>query len=150
MKLEVFRFGFGSDSTLGKLYIDGEFHCFTLEDERRKVKKPAETCIPHGNYVVTFRTEGGFHAKYEKAHPDMHEGMLWIRDVPGFEYILIHQGNTDEDTAGCLLVGARAMVTLDGEFNIQDSRIAYRHVYPLVSAALLAGEPVTIAIREAA
>lgn len=150
MKLELVRYGFGVDSTLGKLSIDGTFACFTLEDERRVKKVKGETAIPHGNYVVTFRVEGGFHARYQKAHPDIHEGMLWIRDVPGFEYILIHQGNTDDDTAGCVLVGARAMVTLDGEFNLQDSRIAYRHVYPKVAAALLRGEPVTIGIRELA
>ena len=35
----------------------------------------------------------------------MHKGMLWVRDVPGFEYILIHTGNTDEHTSGCLIVG---------------------------------------------
>ena len=41
----------------------------------------------------------------QSKYGDMHKGMLWVRDIPGFEYILIHTGNTDEHTSGCLLVG---------------------------------------------
>jgi hypothetical protein len=73
--------------------------------KHRDVKVKGETRIPAGRYQVTLRTEGGFHSKYSEKYGEMHKGMLWVRDVPGFEYILIHTGNTDEHTAGCLLVG---------------------------------------------
>ena len=64
-----------------------------------------ETCIPEGEYEIKLRTVGGFNERYTKKYPTMHRGMLWLQDVPGFEYILIHQGNTDEHTSGCLIVG---------------------------------------------
>ena len=100
MKLQVVRTQFGLDATNGLLFIDGKFECFTLEDQYQAVKIAAETAIPEGTYKITLRTTGGFDMKYRKRF-SFHKGMLWIRDVPGFEYILIHTGNTDEHTAGC-------------------------------------------------
>ena len=109
MKLEVIRFNKGKDSTNGILFDisnrERKFLCYTLEDESRAKKVPGETCIPEGEYCLGFRTEGGFDAKYAHRFADMHMGMLEVCDVPNFKYILIHCGNTDEDTAGCLLVG---------------------------------------------
>ena len=109
MQLEVVRFSSERDSTNGLLFdITGEcrnFLSYTLEDEYRKEKVMHETRIPAGTYKVTLRTVGGFHAKYTERYGEMHKGMLWVCDVPGFEYILIHTGNTDEHTSGCLLVG---------------------------------------------
>mgnify|MGYP003659307199 FL=1 len=109
MKLEVLRFSSDSDSTLGVLFDttnERKFLCFTLEDEFREIKISGETRIPAGTYNVTLRTEGGFNQRYnDKFGTDFNKGMLWVRDVPGFEYILIHIGNTDDNTEGCLLVG---------------------------------------------
>ena len=108
MKLEVLRFSSGKDSTSGILFDvtkGREFLCYTLEDEKREEKKMGETRIPAGTYDLSLRMVGGFHKKYSKRFGDSHRGMLHITNVPGFEYILIHCGNTDEHTAGCLLVG---------------------------------------------
>ena len=109
MKLKVLRFSSQEDSTSGLLFLERngklEFLCYTLEDEYRDTKKYAETRIPAGKYNITLREEGGYHAKYSKRFSDIHKGMLWVRHVPNFEYILIHCGNTDEQTAGCLLLG---------------------------------------------
>ena len=69
----------------------------------------------------------------------MHRGMLHVQDVPGFQYILIHIGNTDEDTAGCLLVGEQA-VTSKGEMRVNLSGNAYKEFYPLVVDAAEAGD----------
>ena len=71
--------------------------------------------------------------------------MLWIQDVPGFEYILIHQGNTDEHTSGCLIVG-NTQQDLDVNFNgmVGSSADAYQKLYKKVSAAILKGDKVTI------
>ena len=57
-----------------------------------------------------------------------------IRDVPNFDWILIHCGNTDEDTAGCLLVGSQAL-TEPGDMKIINSTIAYKRFYPMVIEA---------------
>src|SRR6056300_888421 len=108
MELEVLRFSSQKDSTNGILFDVTEgrkFLSYTLEDEYRKEKVAGETRIPAGTYKITLRTTGGFHGRYEKKYGAMHKGMLWVRDVPGFEYILIHTGNTDEHTSGCLLTG---------------------------------------------
>ena len=108
MKLQVLRFSSESDSTNGLLLdvTDGvNFLAYTLEDEYRKHKRSKETRIPAGTYEIKLRNEGGFHQRYSKKYSSIHRGMLHIIDVPGFEYILIHVGNSDEHTAGCLLVG---------------------------------------------
>ena len=105
MKLTVVRTQFGTDATNGILLIDGIFECFTLEDQYQAVKVMHETCIPEGTYDIEFRKTGGFHAKYSERYKNAHYGMLHIQDVPNFTYILIHTGNTDEHTSGCLIVG---------------------------------------------
>lgn len=149
MKLEVLRFSSGKDSTSGALFsvVEGvkTFLCYTLEDEYRDNKVYSETRIPAGIYEIRFRTVGGFHAKYSKRFQDIHKGMLHIVNVPGFDYILIHCGNTDEHTAGCLLVGDTQnnnMVEEDGF--IGRSTAAYKRIYPKIAKALEQGEEVTI------
>lgn len=148
MKLRLLRDTAGKDSTPGTLYVNGVKQCKTLEDEPRVKKVAGETRIPAGHYVITLRTVGSFNERYAKTFGDIHHGMLWIRDVPGFEYILIHCGNNDSDTAGCLLVGSM-LVHKDGEWELRDSKVAYRKFYPPVAAALIAGEPVTIVVEDA-
>jgi hypothetical protein len=64
--------------------------------------------------------------------------MLQILDVPGFEYILIHCGNTDKDTAGCLLVGEGAITTY-GNMMITQSVAAYKRLYSDVIFAAMSG-----------
>ena len=149
MKLEVLRFSSQKDSTSGALFDvtngDRKFMCYTLEDEKRDEKIYGETRIPAGTYRVTLRTEGGFHKKYAHRFQDIHRGMLWVRDVPGFEFILIHCGNTDEHTAGCLLVGeTQSSNVKEGNGFIGRSTQAYFDIYPSIAGALEAGEEVTI------
>ena len=104
MKLQVVRTQFGTDATNGLLFVNGLFECYTLEDQYQAVKVMHETCIPEGTYDIKFRTVGGFHEKYKKRYGADHYGMLHLQDVPNFTYILIHAGNTDEHTSGCLIV----------------------------------------------
>jgi hypothetical protein len=148
MKLKVLRFSSQKDSTNGLLFdaTDGDkFLCYTLEDEARAIKVKAETRIPAGVYKILFRTEGGFHAKYTNRYGSMHKGMLHIQDVPNFEYILIHTGNTDEHTAGCLILGdsQENNITTENGF-IGKSTTSYKRVYPKIAKALEKGEEVTI------
>lgn len=80
--------------TVGRLYADGRYVCDTLEDEVREVKVAGRTAIPAGRYRVVVNVSPKFGRELPR-----------LLDVPGFEGILIHRGNTPEDTAGCILVG---------------------------------------------
>ena len=145
MKLQVVRTQFGTDATNGLLFIDGIFECYTLEDQYQAVKVMHETCIPEGTYDIEFRKTGGFHAKYSERYKKAHYGMLHVQDVPNFTYILIHTGNTDEHTSGCLIVGETQQdleVSKDGF--IGSSTVAYKKMYAKVAGQLLQGKKVTI------
>lgn len=151
MKLEVLRISSQKDSTNGILFdVTGgqrKFLCYTLEDEFRPLEQKVmgETRIPAGTYKMTLRTVGGFHGRYKARYGDMHKGMLWVRNVPGFEYILIHAGNTDEHTAGCLLVGDTQNENIKkSDGFIGSSRTAYERIYPPIADALESGKTVTI------
>ena len=75
----------------------------------------------------------------------MHKGMLWVREVPNFEYILIHTGNTDEHTAGCLLLGNSQQANFGSSNGFVGSSVdAYKRVYPAIAAELESGKEVTI------
>ena len=148
MKLQVLRISSEKDSTSGLLFdvTNGrKFLCYTLEDEYREEKIMGETRIPSGTYEVVLRKSGGFHNKYVKRYGEMHIGMLHIINVPGFEYILIHTGNTDEHTAGCLLLGdtqTNNQIAKDGF--IGSSGQAYKRLYPKIVKALEKGDCVKI------
>ena len=151
MKLKLVRISSQADSTNGILYIDDEFACYTLEDEQRKIKVKGETAIPLGIYEIQFRTVGGFHDRYKTKFASIHKGMLELQDVPNFQYILIHCGNTDEHTAGCILVGdsQENNVLLKDGF-IGKSNQAYERIYPRIASALLNNEKVEIEITDLA
>jgi hypothetical protein len=131
MQIDVDRFISDEDTTISRVMVDNQFVCFGLEDEYREEKSVGETRIPAGTYRVSLRTEGGFNERYSKRFPEIHRGMLHIRDVPNFKLILIHCGNTDKDTKGCLLVGTQAN-TDRGNMSVVSSTIAYKKFYPLV------------------
>lgn len=115
--------------TIGKLYIDGEYFCDTLEDKDRgltddmtvseisniKIKK--ETAIPTGTYKITITYSNRFK-----------KNMPLINDVKGFEGIRIHSGNTDKDTEGCILVGFNKI-----KGNVINSRDTYNKLFSILS-----------------
>ena len=146
--IEVLRYSSGVDSTLGVLSENGpegrEFLAYTLEDEFREEKVSAETRIPEGTYDVKLRTTGGFHSRYATKFGDWHKGMLHVQDVPGFEYILIHTGNTDEHTMGCLLVADSSTQNITKDGFIGASVSAYKRIYPSLAQWLLDGNILTI------
>jgi hypothetical protein len=146
MKLDVVRTQFGKDATNGMLFVDGVFECFTLEDEVRDIKIMSETAIPLGEYEIKFRNVGGFDTKYKARYGStFHKGMLELQDVPNFKYILIHTGNTDQHTAGCLLIGETQQDLDKGKDGfVGGSGDAYKKFYPKVRDALIAKEKVTI------
>ena len=145
MKLTVVRTQFGTDATNGILLVDGQFECYTLEDQYQAVKVMHETCIPEGTYNIKFRTVGGFHEKYKTRYGNSHYGMLHLQDVPNFTYILIHAGNTDEHTSGCLIVGETQQdLDISDDGFIGHSGKAYSKLYNKVAKELLLGKEVSI------
>ena len=149
MKLKVLRFSSQEDSTSGLLFLEGdlglEFLCYTLEDEHREDKIMGETRVPAGTYQIKLRTEGGFHERYKKKYGSMHKGMLHVTNVPNFKWILIHTGNTDEHTAGCLLVGdSQENNNISKNGFVGKSTNAYKRIYPNIAKAIKNKEEVTI------
>ena len=138
MRLELYRYSSQKDSTLGVLFLVNDetnhkdFLCFTLEDEKRETKVYGETRIPEGTYKIEYRKEGGYHNKYSKRFPDIHRGMLQLMDVPNFEYILLHCGNTDEHTDGCLLVGNVISQNITKDGFLGQSTDCYKRIYPII------------------
>jgi hypothetical protein len=96
MNIDVIRKTFTEKTTIGELWINGQFECFTLEDRTRApgVKIAKETSIPYGRYRCVL----DFSQRFQKVCPH-------ILDVPMFTGIRIHAGNTEADTEGCLLLG---------------------------------------------
>lgn len=142
MRLELYRFSSQNESTLGILHIvndetnQKDFLCFTLEDQKREVKVYGETRIPKGTYQIEYRKEGGYHNKYSKRFPSIHRGMLEIRDVPNFTHILLHCGNTDDDTDGCLLVGNVVSQNITKDGFLGQSTDCYKRIYPILADIL--------------
>ena len=149
MKLEVLRFSSQNDSSLGILFnvSDGKrkFMCFTLEDEARDTKVMSETRIPAGIYDLKLRKEGGYHQRYTKKYGSkFHRGMIHVQNVPNFRWILWHTGNTDEHTAGCLLLGDTSQQNVSKSGFIGASTDAYKRDYPIVADAIESGEKVRV------
>ncbi len=142
MKVKVYRYNSSDDFTDSVMMINGKSQCFGIEDEHRNVKVWGETRISDGIYELGLRTVGGFHERYSKKFPNMHIGMLEIKNVPNFKYVLIHIGNDDDDTAGCYLVGMAQ--NMDSKGFLGESTKAYKKIYPQIANELKKGNKVTI------
>ena len=146
-KLKLIRFKHSKHETQGMLLWDvpGKdlgFLCFTIEDEHRDQKVKHHTRIPEGIYKLDLRRFGGFHARYQERYgAQWHKGMIEVKDVPGFTDILIHCGNTEKDTSGCILVGD----SLSPGF-LGSSRDAYNRIYPRVRDLILGGKEVILEV----
>jgi hypothetical protein len=129
MKLNVDRVQKDVDVTIGQLLIDDQFECWTLEDPvRAGPKVHGETAIPAGTYKVLIT----FSPRFKRDLP-------LVQNVPGFEGIRIHPGNTADNTEGCLLVGDVRLSKSIGK-----SQIAFARVFQKIKAAQARGEPVEI------
>ena len=139
MKLELQRRTADDGATFGSLYIDGQWTCFTLEDEVRIIgingsgKIPGQTAIPEGTYQVVVDQS----QRFKRLLPR-------LKDVPYFEGIRIHAGNTTADTEGCILVG----LDMVGTHVLARSLLALQVVMDKLTEGLQTG-PVTITIKHA-
>jgi hypothetical protein len=129
--IKVERFLHHPDCEIGRVLVNGEFVCFSIEDARRTTKIAGETCIPEGVYPLGTRHSPKFSPKYG-------HDMLWVKDVPGFDFILIHTGNTISDTEGCLIIGNKIGV-IDGKDAVLNSKATYLAFHASVFDAVQAG-----------
>ena len=115
MLIEVKRFEFKDTHTVGKMYVDGVYECYTLEDAvRNGTKVLGKTAIPIGKYKLIVDASVRF--KQDMPH---------ILNVPDFTGVRIHAGNTSADTDGCILLGS----TWAGKDFIGNSKIAYKKFF---------------------
>lgn len=153
MELVLERIYKGDLYTIGKLYIDGVYQCDTLEDVDRnlnqemsledikKIKVFGKTAIPYGKYKVTLKQQS---AKFYKSNKyEQCKGYLpRLIDVPAFSGILIHIGNTAEDSNGCILVGQNLI-----KGKVINSTICFWGLYQKLKTADDRGEKIWIVIK---
>lgn len=147
MQITVLRTYDNHDSTVGKLYINGLLTCGTLEDTYRHDKVHGRTRIPAGTYKIELRKEGRLYKKYQTKHGL--NGMLWLRNVPNYEYVYIHIGNDDEDTLGCILVGSLIEEKIKDNksfLRVLDSTQTFKRLWVRINAELEMDQPVFISI----
>ena len=94
MFISLLRYVHTNNSTIGSLHINGKYFCDTLEDPVREYKIKGDAAIPKGTYKVVL-------SKSKKFNTDM----PYVLDVPNYTGIMIHWGNSNKDTEGCILVG---------------------------------------------
>lgn len=127
--------------TIGKLYINDVYFCDTLEDkvvdvdksgkiDNGEVKIYGQTAIPYGKYKVVL----SYSPRFGRIMPR-------ILDVPGFNGILIHIGNTIKDTDGCILVGRNKTVGM-----VNESTTTFNELFRQMEVAEKTGENITINI----
>ena len=143
------------DYVIGQLFINGKFFCNTLEDtdrelyqgmgdaEIRKIKVYGQTAVPFGRYQVTLKIQSPKYSKRKQY--EFCKGYLpRLLDVPGFDGILLHIGNTEKDTEGCILVG---MNTVKGK--VMQSTETFKKLYAILKEADEKGEKIYITIQPA-
>lgn len=138
MDLQLNRQEFLSDRTIGSLYINSKWFCYTLEDLDRHLeaggtKVPGKTAIPRGRYRII-------------NYPSKHFGRMMpcLVDVPQFTGIMIHPGNTPLDTEGCILVGKGHDVI---SHDLTESRLAFNAFLDILTNAFLRKEEVWITVE---
>lgn len=139
--------------TISNLTIDGKWFCNVLEDTDRglddsmsiakikELKKPSITAIPRGTYDITLDVVSPKFCN-NSFYKQVCDGKLpRLLHVKGFEGILIHAGNTDKDSAGCLLVGQNKV-----KGQVINSRDTFKELYKLLKDRKMRGEKITIKI----
>ena len=153
MELNLKRIALRDNYTIGKLYIDGNYFCDTIEDKVRDLNKdgdlkdvgegkiPSLTAIPYGKYEVTLKVQS---PKYS-----LRTSYSWCKgylprliNVPHFEGILIHAGNTADDSAGCILVGENKV-----KGQVINSMVTLKKLYPILKEASDKNEKIWIKIE---
>ncbi|NLI41980.1 MAG: hypothetical protein GX421_12535 [Caldisericales bacterium] len=132
---------------MGELLLDGIRQCVTLEWITREQKLPGKTGIPAGKYQLLPRRAGEMHRLYSNRFHCNHP-MIWLQDVPGFEYVYIHIGNGLSDSKGCILVGTTSSRNYDANYYLRNSYVAYVPLHKAIAAAWGREEEVWLEVIE--
>lgn len=156
MNLFLKRIYKGSAYTIGKLYIDGKYFCDTLEDVDRGLtnsmplsvirskKISGQTAIPIGKYQVTLAVKSPKYSKIDYYKQLCAGYVPRLEEVKGYSGVLIHCGNTVQDTDGCILVGRNKKKGM-----VLDSRATFEKLYTALTHQIMADErePIYITIE---
>ena len=141
MKLELKRIAKKDKYTIGHLYVNGKYFCDTLEDPDRGLsssmsnsqiamkKIKGDTAIPTGTYNITLDIVSSKYSNFSKYPYVKFCGgkMPRLLNIPGYEGVLIHAGNTQKDTEGCLLVGENKVVG-----KVINSQVTWKKLYEIL------------------
>lgn len=145
--LTVLRYQDDGETTLGLLFINNQFFCYTLEDTFRAIKIAEKTRIPNGTFELDFnKFDTPLTLKYRKTR-SWFTYHLEIKNVPDYTGVYIHSGGTHEHTAGCLLVSNGIMAT-DQQKILNNSRDTYESLYKLITKKIEHGEKIRIRIED--
>lgn len=153
MELKLKRIALRETYTIGKLYIEGVYFCDTLEDKVRDYNKDGDlndpneqkvygkTAIPYGRYEITMKVQS---PKYsQRASYAWCKGYLpRLLNVPHFDGILIHSGNDETHSLGCLLVGENKV-----KGKVINSMETLKRLYRILKSASDSGEKIWITIE---
>ena len=154
MNITVKRIAKRDTYTIGKLYIDGKYYCDTIEDKDRGLKQSMsekeilsnkikhQTAIPTGTYEVTLKIKSAKYSQKKVFVQYCNALMPRLLNVPGYDGVLIHTGNTEQDSSGCILVGYNKVVG-----KVINSMDAFKVIYPILKDASDKGEKITITIE---
>lgn len=135
MKLELTRIALRDTYTIGKLYVDGVYFCDTLEDKVRDINKNGifdngetkvhgRTATPYGKYEVVW----AYSPRFKRYTPR-------LLNVKSFAGVLIHAGNSHEDTDGCILLGQNKVTG-----KVINSKQFVNKLYPIIKNACQKGK----------
>lgn len=150
--LELVRLTTQKDCTIGVIFNVSnngnarQFLCFTFEDESFSANIAGKTRIISGNYRLTLKNSGRINARYKELYPEVHKGMIWIRNASGFEESLIYSEDTPESTPGSLFVGDAAQHKMTRNGFVANAGKAYKRIYPVISDSIANGDKVVLRI----
>ncbi|MGB3465975.1 MAG: DUF5675 family protein [Cyclobacteriaceae bacterium] len=146
--INLLRYTDDGETTVGLLYLNDRFYCYTLEDTYHNEKVPGETRIPAGDYTVNFRKQvTPLTEKYRTRYPSWFTFHIEIENVPGFTGIYIHSGGTSKDTEGCILVSDSLSIG-DTQTFLTNSRNTFKSLYGFLSTKLDTNQKILIKIRD--
>lgn len=154
MKVTLKRIAKKDKYTIGKVYIDDQYICDSIEDKDRgltdsmsldqikKIKVKDQTAIPSGTYDITMNVQSPSFVKKQYYKQYCNGKLPRILNVKGFDGILLHRGTDQNSSSGCIILGYNTIVG-----KVTNSQKAFEIVYTKLKAASNKGEKITITIK---